>query len=140
MFRHLIRTIDFDPTPASESGIPITVQWQTGPAPDNCETFAADDSGYAVAVVFSAARPLADFRVLALEFEGFDAGSRPVFSQQKLFSLESLSPGRPLVVEMAFSGEMPNNGIMYTDPESGFVYRFAVEISGKDGSPVLSPL
>lgn len=133
-FRALLRTVEFA---AAEA--PVSAQWwdDANLDPDDCEVFTADDLEYAIGVAFTAARPVKDFCVTALLFEGMDGGS-PVFSEEVLAQYDALEPGRPLLVWTAFYGDIPNNGIRYTDPETGFTYRYAVAISGEDGSPVLT--
>jgi len=53
-----------------------------------------------------------------------------------LHSLPALSPGKPLVIEMTFFGEMPTRGISFAD-ESGAVRYYCIAMSGKDGSLIL---
>ena len=134
--RAVLRTVAFDAEAA-----PVSAQWLDDAQldPGSCETFVADDSEYAVGVAFTAARPLADFCVTALLFEGMNGGS-PVFSEEPLATFDALEPGRPLAVSMAFYGDIPGNGIRFTDPQTGFTYSYAVAISGEDGSPQLTPI
>lgn len=132
-FRALLRTIAFD------SDDPVIVRWWADADDDDHETLDIDAPEDAVGVVLTATRPLRDFNVLALEFEGVDDDGHVTFSEETLAKLDALEPGRQILVPMAFYGDIPNNGIRFTDPETGFTYRYAVAISGEDGSLILTP-
>jgi len=73
-----------------------------------------------------------DFQFLALTLEGVDEEGKPRFSERVLDS-RTLHAGRPILVQTAFFGDIPNNGIAYTD-ENGRTRRFALSVSGKDGA------
>lgn len=75
-------------------------------------------------------------QVLALTLENVDEDGHMTFSTQALYTLEALTPERPLVVAMTFYGAIPHYGISYVDG-NGAVRSFAVEMSGEDGSIVL---
>ena len=85
-------------------------------------------------IVFIPERPVKQFTILSLtvvdmsesgsiEFEAY-----PEMSGPKDSWLE-----RPLVTEVAFTGDLPQYGFQYED-ENGDVRRFALVISGRDGS------
>ena len=74
-----------------------------------------------------------NFKVLALTCEGVDEEGVMKFAVRELYTLKKLTPKRPLVVTMVFYGDLPNNGISYVDAK-GITQRFAVGLSGEDGS------
>lgn len=100
------------------------------------DEFAASQDPMAARLAFTAEKPVQDFKVLALSFDGvFDDGTA-VFSTQELYSLPSLQPGRPLVVSLLFEGAVPATGISYVD-DAGQLHRLAVDLSGESGEPYL---
>lgn len=84
-------------------------------------------------LVFAADKPLKDFKILALEFEDFTEAGNISFKTEDACVYGELAPGEPLVAEIVFYGDMPNNGISFVD-ENGKEHRFAINVSGKDGS------
>lgn len=47
-----------------------------------------------------------------------------------------ITPGKPLVIGFTFAGDIPGYGFQYEDAD-GNIRRFAIEISGEDGSLVV---
>ena len=86
------------------------------------------DDEYSTWVLFSASRPVSDFKVLAL-----DMNDEFEFEAEPVYSLGTLTPGAPVRVSLAFYGDIPNNGISFVD-EDGTLCRYAVDMSGEDGS------
>ena len=74
--------------------------------------------------------------MLALILEDADEQGTLTFAAQELYVQDVLAPERPLVVNMTFYGAIPNYGISYVDA-GGTERRFAVEVSGEDGSLLL---
>lgn len=99
------------------------------------DSFIAGQSDPRVKVVFSATSAVKDFKVLALSDAAFK-DNKVSFKVKELYSQDSLTPGRPLVVTMSFYGDVPNNGISYVD-ENGKTLRFSVGVSGESGKFVL---
>ncbi|MGN0918052.1 MAG: hypothetical protein ACI4NO_02760 [Oxalobacter sp.] len=97
------------------------------------DTFIASSSEPRVRMVFSVKKPVRDFKVLALSATDVDANGKVTYAVDERYVQDKLTPERPLIVETAFFGSMPNNGISYVDG-NGTLKRFTVEISGKDGS------
>lgn len=95
-----------------------------------------DDSAYQVKALFTASRTVRDFRFVELGFDIREDGEVAYHETKELYSQEQLSPERPLVIGMAFAGTIPDRGISYTD-EDGAVRRYALSMSGKDGSLLL---
>lgn len=101
------------------------------------DEFTADTYEYQSKVLFTADRSVKNFNVLALTMEDVDDDGNVTFSEKSIHTLATLKPERPLMVRMTFEGTIPNYGISYTDTD-GSTKRFAVQISGKDGSIILS--
>lgn len=127
-------------TPEAPSAAPVparvTVSYaEEGALPEKCSVFVADGGEYAVQLVCAASGPVTDFRVLSLVMTDFrDDG--PVFAETELYRQETLTPDCPLAVTLTFAGDLPNNGISYVD-DTGETLRFALSMSGEDGSLLL---
>ena len=117
---HTLQTITFGPLPA------VLADWA-----ENYEaapSVTVSDDEYATWILFIARRPVSDFQVLALEMnEEYD------FDAQTVYSLGTLTPGTPVRVSLTFYGDIPNNGISFVDGDGTF-HRYAVDMSGEDGS------
>jgi len=120
--------------------IPVKAQWGEDALPelDAYDEFVASSAEPQAQVVFTADRELSRFSVLAIAIDTAAGDNVPVFTEQVLHTQETLTPDRPLVVTMTFYGDLPNNGISFVD-ESGMERRFAVSVSGRDGSLELTP-
>ena len=117
----------------------VKVQWAEdvqGGLPD-CESYIPEDAQ--AMVVFSAESKVKDFKILALSFEEADENGKAVFSAEELYDHGILEPEHPLMAGMTYIGSIPNNGISYVD-ENGMTRFFAVEVSGYDGSLLLSEI
>lgn len=119
---------------------PVCVQWidDVYLEPNGYDVFTADENAEQRQVVFIAISKVSDFRVLSLSFEGVsENGSMVQFATSKLYGQEELKPERPLMVGMSCESSIPCYGISYVD-ENGVTRRFAIEVSGMDGSVLLS--
>ena len=131
---------------ASQSGginalndMPVRVQWGELQVPGltDYEKFVADDGEYSAEVLFTTERTVADFELVALTIgEVYDDGTVSYLTEP-LYSMDVLTPERPLVVRMSFPGDLPAYGISYTD-EDGAIHRLTLEISGEDGTLLLT--
>lgn len=90
-------------------------------------------------VLFSTNVTVTDFKVLSLFYSDSDENGGFIFDTQTLYTQDTLTPERPLEVGMVFIGDIPNNGISYVDPD-GITRTYAVDMSGKDGSLILSEI
>lgn len=102
-------------------------------------TFTADSSEYSGKVVFCTEQGVSDFKLLALTFESCDDEGNITYQIEEIYSQETLTADMPLVVELSFSGTIPNYGISY-DNHTGEIQRFTVSESGYDGSVILGAL
>ena len=89
------------------------------------ETETMDDQGR-VQVILRAMEPVTDVQLLNLEWEGITA------SWAEGAPLGNLDAQEEVVITVEFIGDMPNNGVMYTD-EEGYTHYYALDISGEDG-------
>lgn len=93
-----------------------------------------EDSEYSTEVLLTARRTVKDFKILALNMNETDEnGNIRPGSVEVLYSLEELSPEKPLVLVTGFAGVIPSVGISYAD-SNGEEKMYAVSMSGKDGS------
>ena len=77
--------------------------------------------------------PVTDARLLALELADFGEDGSVSFDTEVLYALGILAPEEPLIVQIAFPGDLPSYGVQFVDGE-GNVRRFAIQMSGRDGS------
>lgn len=103
------------------------------------DVFVADDSEYAAEIAFVGEGNVKEFKVLSLFLEDVKEDGTPVFATTELYTLGTLNPEKPLVVQMTFWGDTPSYGISYVN-EKGETKTFAVEMSGMDGAIVLSEI
>lgn len=122
------------------AGAPVRAGWAESDlrGTTDCERFVADDGEYAADVLFTAARSVTDFALVKLTVDEVSDDGSVSYSAEPLYSLDVLTPERPLAVRMSFPGDIPAYGISYTDEYGdGLTHRLTVEISGEDGSLIL---
>ena len=122
---HTLQTVSFGPLPA------VSVSDWDGA--ENVRAVSVSDDEYSTWVFFTFRRPVTDFQVLALEMN-----DEYEFDTQAVCSLGTMTPDTPLTVSLSFYGDMPNNGVSFVD-EDGTLCRYAVDMSGEDGSLYLWP-
>lgn len=88
-------------------------------------------------VCFTSEKTVTDFRVLLLNLESVDESGNISFSTEEVYDSSTLTVNEPLLVRMELMGTIPTNGISYVD-ENGVTRYFAVEVSGYDGSLLLT--
>lgn len=93
--------------------------------------------GEGTKVLFTPSRSVKDFKLLALTIEDVDENGNIKFASEEVYSRESLDPECPLAAALDFFGDIPNNGFSYID-ENGTIKSFAINISGEDGSLILT--
>ncbi len=122
---------------AADSDSPITVNYaEDVNIPEGAEVFEFSTAGalQPVQTIFTASRTVADLKVLALTYEDMDEDGNVTFSVEELMTIPKFTADSVLNASLEYIGTIPNNGISYTDPETGDERRFAVNMSGKDGS------
>ena len=90
-------------------------------------------------LVFRTEVPVTDFTVYSMFLKTMDANGVPEYLVSERYHLDELTPEHPLLASLIFSGDLPNNGISYTDHQ-GKERWFSVEISGRDGSLLLNEM
>lgn len=125
-------------TETGKDELQVSVQWAEGDLTD-CEEFIANTSEEKVRVMFTANRSAKDFKLLSLTIEEVNEKGEATYAAEELYSMEELTPMRPLAAEIVFYGDIPNCGISYID-ENGVTRNYTVEISGEDGSVLLNEL
>ena len=84
------------------------------------------------AVSLTVAKPVTDIQLLNLVWGDMGTDGMSACKVESAQVCDRLEPGEELTVAIEFVGEMPNNGIAFTD-EEGVTHRFALDISGEDG-------
>ena len=99
------------------------------------EEFVADDGEYATDVLFTAKRTVTDFELMRLTIREIYEDGAVSYASEPIYSLDRLTPERPLVVRMTFPGDAPTYGISYMDESGdGMTHHLAVKVSGEDGT------
>ncbi|MBR2434887.1 MAG: hypothetical protein IKB22_05385 [Lentisphaeria bacterium] len=88
-------------------------------------------SEYAVKLLFRAQETLTDFRVTTMDF-----GENGLFPAGELYTLAELTPQKPLILTVAFPGDLTTYGLLYTDA-SGTEHVCILYQSGRNGAVVL---
>ncbi len=96
------------------------------------DSFIAYEGENAASVVFYAEHPLSGIRFMHLEHDINENGEMH-FDEKVVYTQNTLTPERPLLVQLVFYGDMPNNGISFVDAQ-GIVHSCALSVSGEDGS------
>ena len=105
---------------------------------DDYEKFVADDGEYATDVLFTAKRTITDFELMRLTILEISEDGTVSYDSKPIYSLDRLTPERPLVVRMTFPGDTPTYGISYVDESGdGMKHNLTVEVSGEDGTLLL---
>lgn len=100
------------------------------------DSYVADSSDYACKLVFFTPTEVSGFKFNSLTPVFSDDGEMN-FTEEELYSLDSLVMDKAVTITMEFVGDTPHYGIAYTDA-SGNVRKYAVCESGFDGSIYLS--
>ena len=103
------------------------------------DVFIADSSETSEKIVLSTNKTVGDFKLVSLYPEYFYDDGTLVFYAVDMYSYGTLTPEHPLVAGLTFYGDVPNCGISYTDAD-GLEKVFALEISGEDGSLMISTI
>ena len=119
------------------SGPQVQVLWADGEWNGDYERVDLSSGDPSSAVLFLADSPVTDFRILSLFVEDMTEDGTITFSSGTLCRLDVLSADCALVADLTFHGDLPCYGISYIDANGAF-WRFAIEISGYDGSISLS--
>ena len=119
------------------SGPQVQVLWADGEWNGDYERVDLSSGEPSSAVLFLADSPVTDFRILSLFVEDMTEDGTITFSSGTLCHLDVLSADCALVADLTFHGDLPCYGISYIDANGAF-WRFAIEISGYDGSISLS--
>lgn len=85
-------------------------------------------------VLLSCEYAVKDFKVLGIEAS---MSSSLSFFTEELYALDELSPDRPLLLNLTFYGLLPYYGVSYVD-DSGETISYSINMSGKDGSVILT--
>lgn len=95
--------------------------------------------GEGTKVLFTPSRSVKDFKLLALTIEDVDENGNIKFASEEVYYRESLDPECPLAAALDFFGDIPNNGFSYVD-DNGTIKSYAVNISGEDGSLIITEI
>lgn len=129
------------PVPDAEAVLTASILSSSDPLlsqSDSHYEFIADDSEYQQLVLFSISTPVRNFRVYAISMTDVTSSGEGVFDAVEQYRLYTLTQDKPLVVALAFWGDLPTTGISFEDG-SGEEHFLSLGQDGKDGSLVISP-
>lgn len=101
------------------------------------DEFVADAENQQMRILLTTDSTISKVRILSLKVKSVDAQGKAAFAEKEIYTQASLTPQRPLVLNLTFLGDIPNYGISYTD-ENGSVKSYAIGQSGEDGSLLLT--
>ena len=102
------------------------------------DEFTADAGDPPVRALFTAERPLKNFKFHTLHAKDINDAGEVTWLTIEKYHQEELSPDRPLVVTLVFHGDMPEYAVSFTD-ENGKERYYGLSMSGMDGSLFLFP-
>lgn len=111
----------------------VHAEYAEGAVDTEHDEYMVGDEESRTMLLFTAEKTVTDFKVLALTSFDFDENGNTSFSTETVYEQPELTPDRPLLAGLVFLGDIPNNGISYVD-ENGVEKRYAVDMSGMDGS------
>lgn len=132
-----------DGASANESRVPVSVRYLTEAGDVDCDWVTLYDGSDSCYILFTTDSRVTDFTLLDLSVEDFTETGTVIFSatpaafDEERGSLPSvMTPDTPVAVQLIFPGDLPAYGISYVD-SGGDLRRFAIEVSGDDGSVLL---
>lgn len=132
-----------DGASANESSVPVSVRYLTEAGDVDCGWVTLYDGPDSCCILFTTDSRVTDFTLLDLSVEDFTQTGAVIFSatpvefDEERDSLPSvMTPDTPVAVQLIFPGDLPAYGISYVDA-GGDLRRFAIEVSGDDGSVLL---
>ena len=121
----------------------MSVQYLTEAGDVDCNWVTLYDGPDSCCILFTTDSRVTDFTLLDLFAEDFTETGAVIFSATPVEldgergSLPSvMTPDTPVAVQLIFPGDLPAYGISYVDA-GGNLRRFAIEVSGYDGSVLL---
>lgn len=118
-----------------EDEMPVRVQWaEDVDFFEDCDVYDISASEPQSYIVFTTDSFVDCFTILELTLTDVsESGNMEFDAYPALPQISGLIPDSPLAIGLTFAGDIPCYGFQYED-ENGDVRRFALEISGEDGS------
>ena len=99
-------------------------------------TFVPNNADEYQKIVYFAEEDVTDFKILSVEYEGYDENYQEIYSANELYNVGDFKKGQAMLAGLITFEYMPRNGISYVD-KAGKERRFYVTQSGEDGSVML---
>ena len=132
-----------DGASANASRVPVSVRYLTEAGDVDCGWVTLYDGPDSCCILFTTDSRVTDFTLLDLSVEDFTETGAVIFSATPVALDEErgdlpsvMTPDTPVAVQLIFPGDLPAYGISYVDA-GGNLRRFAIEVSGYDGSVLL---
>ena len=119
----------------AENELPVRVQWaEDVDFSEDCDYYDISTSGSQSRIVFTTDSFVNEFAILELSLTDVsESGDMEFEAYPALPRITGLIADSPLAIGLTFAGDIPCYGFQYED-ENGDLRRFALEISGEDGS------
>ena len=114
----------------------LVADYAEGKAPDFDD---AVGSEYACVVSFSVDSTVQDFRYLQIAPDVDEDGNLLVSDSKALYSRDTLTPDKPILIGLEFHGTLPDRAVCYTD-NCGKTHTFALLMSGENGDVLLQSI
>ncbi len=98
---------------------------------EETENITLDDGEYSAEIVFIGEN-LKNFKIMKISFTDYEEEIGAIFEEKIVYS-RGIRDNVPLIVEVDFPGDLPSLGVSYINTR-GEIVKYAVNISGKDGS------
>lgn len=125
-----------------EAESPVSVQYLKSVGDEDYDWVTLYDGPDACCILFTADSRVTDFTLWSLFAEDVTETGSIIFSAApvELDERDSvpsvMTPDTPVAVQLIFPGDLPSYGVSYVDA-GGDLRRFAIEVSGRDGSLLL---
>ena len=116
-------------------GAPVSVRWVWNTEPIGADPVMVDQDGSYV--LLTAAETITGLKLLALDFVDCDEEGNVTYDTSVVCEWDRLAPGEPLVLKLAFPGDIPSYGLEFVDSQ-GETIQYAIAVSGRDGSLLLT--
>ena len=106
---------------------------------DSFDEYEERPDEYAQRILITAREAVTGFRFLDISFDETQEQEVRFIVNKELYAQELFIPERPLAVWVSFPGTFPTRAVQYTG-QDGILYSYAIVMSGKDGSILLSEI
>ncbi len=111
----------------------LDADWAKNTEVSSYTEYKADDTEFCADVMLTANEDVKDLRVISVSFTVSEYDDEPYYVVEDKLECGDLAKGQSVKISMSFPGDLPTNGIAFTD-YSGRERFYVLSESGKDGS------